>query len=173
MKIKNLSRNSVLGPKICVGLLGVLALAMLCPLTNNIPEVNAEGTARDVESTLSLTVDGADQAATPAEVGTVAYRYNNVTVAANAYKNYTLTLSAMLGSGSELHGKNNPNATIAGVGTNVAPSAFGDNKWGYAVTNNTSTDGSALTYSTVPNYGGTAATLASKNVPPSPWAARV
>ncbi len=110
----------------------------------------------DAESSLSLSINGNPNEVTPVTVDEVAYRSNTFTVSANKYRNYIVTLSAMNGSGAELHGRNNPYATINGVGENVLPTNFASNTWGYNFTANNTDIGdiasASLTYSTPPAY---------------------
>ena len=151
MKIKNLSRNSVLAPKICVGLLGVLAIAMLCPITNNIPEANAEGERLASSLTLSLTGGDASQT-TQADAGAVAFRTNTFQVSATSYLNYDIYVSGLSGQSANLTGRDSAQ-TIGKVAANTATSSFANNTWGYSITTNTAAGSeTSLNYNPVPEF---------------------
>jgi len=151
MKIKNLSRNSVLAPKICVGLLGVLAIAMLCPITNNIPEANAEGERLASSLTLSLTGGDASQT-TQADAGSVAFRTNTFQVSATSYLNYDIYVSGLSGQSANLTGRDSAQ-TIGKVAANTATSSFASNTWGYSITTNTAAGSeTSLNYNPVPEF---------------------
>lgn len=104
---------------------------------------------------MSIT-SGAANAMTNAEVGKVAYRTNNIRVVANNVDGYQVYVQAADGSTGNLVGETNK-ATITGVGNNVSPASFGDNKWGYALATTASANAEALAYSTVPENGVTTA----------------
>ncbi len=158
MKIKKLSVSSCSGPKICVGLLGVLGLAMLFPVADNTGHAYADGeetgaSTRAADSSIALAFDGTPSFTEEAKADEVAYITNTFTVTAKKQAKFTLQMTAMNGSGTNLHGKENTSATIGGVGENVAPANFGDNTWGYALNSNTGATPASLTYSSMPNYG--------------------
>ncbi len=126
---------------------------------------NSNGNNADAEvmpladSSISLSFNGTPTLTEEVTAGEVAYITNTFTVNANKQTGFTLRLSAMNGSGTELRGKDNAMATIKGVGENVSPANFANNTWGYSYQENPNTAlnpktiAEGLTYSSMPAYG--------------------
>lgn len=156
MKIKNLSDSSFLGPKICAGLLGVLALAMFCPTTDTTKQANAQSndiaTIAASDSHIALSLEGAADQETQVTADKVAFRTNNFTVNYSLADEYYIYLSSMNGYGSSLFGRVNTRAEIKGIEGKKTPSQFAKNTWGYAIASGKSTDMTNVEYEAVPNY---------------------
>lgn len=164
MKIKRLSKNSFVGPKICLGLLGVCALAMLFPISSS-PEAalaNTRSVDPNDEGHIALNLKGQADQVTTATADEVSYRTNEFDVIYSQTSKYLIQVNSMNGYGSSLFGQANPTAEIKGVGENKTPSQFGNNTWGYAVGNKGATDYQNFSYNTVPEYN--TQTVATKTV---------
>ena len=96
--------------------------------------------------------------------GQISYISNTIKInTTNVAKYYVGVQSAT--TSSVLTGQNT-STTIAGVGNKVTTSNFGNNTWGYVLTDQTGTADSSLTYSTLPSYSaGTAPQYTSANNP--------
>ncbi len=84
--------------------------------------------------------------------GGVAYASSNVKYTATDIKSYSLKISLANGKSNPI----NSGTTLTGTGTNKTVSTMGNNTWGYSWSDNTNTDETTVTYSTVPTYGSAA-----------------
>ncbi len=150
---------SYLVPSVC-GL--ALLIGGIVAINPDINQVYADGeedgaSTRAADSSIALAFDSTPSFTEEVTADEVAYITNTFTVTAKKQAKFTLQMTAMNGSGTNLHGKENTAATIGGVGENVAPASFGDNTWGYALSPNISGDqlttAQGLTYSSMPAYG--------------------
>ncbi len=107
-------------------------------------------TASDPAINLTITADSGN-ANGNVEVGKVAYFSNTITVGGTGISKYYLTLSTPSGSTGNLVGQKNPASTVGKVDYGTAPANFGDNTWGYAVSDNTSATNDGLLYNPVPS----------------------
>ncbi len=87
---------------------------------------------------------------TDVEAGQVSYIDNTIKVSTNKIGKYYIGVQAANNS-SKLTGATH-NAQINEVGTNVKPENFGDNTWGYVLTDNTTAANEDLVYNTLPAY---------------------
>ncbi len=121
------------------------------PITNNIPEANAEGERLASSLTLSLTGGDASQT-TQADAGSVAFRTNTFQVSATSYLNYDIYVSGLSGQSANLTGRDSAQ-TIGKVAANTATSSFANNTWGYSITTNTAAGSeTSLKYNPVPEF---------------------
>ncbi len=150
---------SYLVPSVCALALLIGGTIALNPDTNPVyaDGDDTDASTRAADSSIALAFDGTPSFTEEAKADEVAYITNTFTVTAKKQAKFTLQMTAMNGSGTNLHGKENTAAAIGGVGENVAPANFASNTWGYALTNNTGanqlTTAQGLTYSSMPNYG--------------------
>ncbi len=88
---------------------------------------------------------------TEAKAGEVSYLDNTLKINTSKIANFYVGIQAAAEGGSNLVGAAH-GGTIAGVGENVAPGSFGNNTWGYALTDQAATPSTSLTYSTLPAH---------------------
>ncbi len=153
------SSLSYLVPSVCALALLIGSIMAINPDVNRVYADGEEDgvSTRAADSSIALAFDGTPSFTEEAKADEVAYITNTFTVTAKKQAKFTLQMTAMNGSGTNLHGKENTSATIGGVGENVSPANFPKNTWGYALTNNTGADqlttAQGLDYSSMPAYG--------------------
>ncbi len=161
------SRLNYVVPSVCALALLIGGIVAINPDVNQVyadeGDENSNNADTEViplaDSSISLSFNGTPTLTEEVTAGEVAYITNTFTVNANKQTGFTLQLSAMNGSSTELRGKDNAMATIKGVGENVSPANFANNTWGYSYQENPNTAlnpktiAEGLTYSSMPAYG--------------------
>ncbi len=153
------SSLSYLVPSVCTLALLIGGIIALSPILNNVEKVHAEDgimATSDTPPTISINLTAGDTSAsrrTPAEAGKIAYRTDVFTIGGTGIAHYAVSLNTPTGKTGELVGKNNPYATVGKVADNTAPADFAENTWGYAITNDTTTEKveETLAYSPIPS----------------------
>ncbi len=123
--------------------------------TNSVYATTTEDLGDGASISLSILNNGTEVAddgevSTNVEVGQVSYIDNIVRVNTTRIGRYYVGVQAADGSSNEL--TNEDGVTIGVVGNNVSTDAFGDNTWGYVLTDNTTASSDTLSYSTLPVY---------------------
>ncbi len=157
---KRLNYSSTV-PLVLASLALLLALGcMVNPVAGSIDKTSAVaeqdyGAGRKIS--LSIINNGnalADDDTVSTEVtvpGTISYISNTLRINTSQIAKYYVGVQAAMDGNSNLTGTTH-GEVITGVGSNVLPSDFSDNTWGYVLTDNTSTSDNTLAYSTLPTY---------------------
>ncbi len=150
--------NSYFVPAMCASALLFGSVFAINPITGNNPSAHAainEDLGNGSTISLSILNNGTEVAddgtvSTNVDVGQVSYISNLIKVTTNKIGKYYVGVQSATAS-SDLTGVST-SAIIAGVGNNVATSNFGDNTWGYVLTDNTTVNDEDLAYNTLPAY---------------------
>ena len=139
MKIKNVSRNRFVGLAGCVGLLSLLAVAMLCPMQANQtyadePSGGATTFSGWLSSSVTLTMqDKVTETIEPTTAGV----FKNLSTVAQVQVSNSDYYDVSIKGTPNMTGQVNTDSSIAAIAGEQTQSQFAANTWGYSAAKNT------------------------------------
>ena len=134
MKIKNVSRNRFVGLAGCVGLLSLLAVAMLCPMQANQtyadePSGGATTFSGWLSSSVTLTMqDKVTETIEPTTAGV----FKNLSTVAQVQVSNSDYYDVSIKGTPNMTGQVNTDSSIAAIAGEQTQSQFAANTWGYS-----------------------------------------
>ncbi len=113
-------------------------------------DVDAGISLQAASSAIGITITNTDQVISTVQGGSTAYGNYDVRVTGNLVNDYALSIKAASANLTMPSGASSSTSTISGVGSGTTGTNMGTNKWGYAVTDTSTTNYAGLTYKTTP-----------------------